>query len=153
MEDHPGDLRVDMRFNPLWPDCNPLYAKQGTEPAQEHKFACQLTKAAIAVAIVQPESYSDYVNWVYDNQEGMSGNQAYQEARRLVGKEKFDEAVDSEAVKERMERDMDYSIRLDVKSVPQIFMQKGYLGGTITRLKLERYLREAFSWEKPDPVN
>lgn len=147
---HSSDMRLQLRFNPLSPACNPVILPPG---APEHQFACPLATIGLAVAEVDPEAFGDFSEWLFENQEGMTPLAAEEEARKRVKDvEAFNQALDpktdlGQKVQKRLHNDVDLSRSIEIESVPQIYMKKGQLRGVITAEKVERLLGRAFGWE------
>lgn len=148
LAEHPGQFRVDLRMNPLWPDCNKHFASY--KPPTKHRYACDAAKAALAVAKVDPAAYPDFADWLFEHQNDLSAYSIAQEARRRVDAEKFDAALESKEVNDRLARDMQLADAVELETVPQVYLGSGQLEGIITRLKLEKVLAEEFGWNGSD---
>lgn len=145
MARHPGQLRVDVRFYPLWHGCNTSIPK-GVMDAK-HRDACPLTRNALAVAMLKPEAFAEFVDWLYENQAAMDDTMATQAAHKQVEKASWQRAMDDPALWNRMREDMDLAGQLDIHTVPQIYLEKGQVYGGINARNLEALLAESFHWK------
>lgn len=147
---HSTEMRLQLRFNPLSPSCNPQVPPP---PMPEHQFACPLATIGLAVAEVQPDAFNSFAHWLYQNQEGMTPLVAEAEARKRVSDiDKFNQALDESSplgqkIQQRIRNDVDLAKSIDLLSVPQIFMSEGQLRGVITTEKVERLLGRAYKWD------
>ena len=144
MARHPGQLRVDVRFYPLWHGCNPSIPKGGMDA--KHRDACPLTRNALAMALLKPGSFGEYVDWLYENQTMMDDTLATNAAHQRVDQTRWQKALDDPALWRRIREDLELARHLDIHSVPQIYMEKGQVYGGINAGNLESLLAESFHW-------
>lgn len=142
MARHPDKLRVDVRFYPLWHGCNNRITRGAMEV--KHRDACPLTRNALAVAMLKPEAFAEYVDWIYENQATMSDTLATKAAHLRVDKEQWNKTLDDPALWNRIREDLDLAQKLDIHSVPQIYLDKGQVYGGINADNLEALLAESF---------
>lgn len=136
--------RVEMRFAPLDPSCNPTWADE-EHVSEAHRQACALTKIALAVAAADETAFAEFSAWLYGHQAGMTAERAEQEARRRVGADAFDNALAAAAVSERLTEDVRLAQSADVRSVPRLFVPAGPLDGVILHSNLAEALRRSFA--------
>ena len=141
---HPNEFRVDVRFDPIGP-CNDRY--RNIQLDKEQRSACIFTRAATAVAHVDPSAFSDYLNWLYDNQGDLNAVEVLAEAKARVDPSLFDEAADSNEVWLRSEQDMQLATSMDSKTVPRLFIPAGEIMGQITPNRLDTLLAQHFDWQ------
>ncbi|MBX3436686.1 MAG: thioredoxin domain-containing protein [Planctomycetaceae bacterium] len=137
-------LRIEMRFAPLDPSCNPVWSTE-EDVAAAHRQACELVRIALAVAATDEAAFAPFADWLYTNQRGMTVERAAGEARQRVDAVGFDAAVTSAAVSDRLEADVRLAKELDVRSVPRLFVAGGPLIGPILRENLAVTLRRTFA--------
>jgi uncharacterized membrane protein/predicted DsbA family dithiol-disulfide isomerase len=139
---HPDKLRVDVRFYPLWHGCNNRIPRGAMEA--KHRDACALTRNALAVAMLKPEAFAEYVDWVYENQATMDDTLATNAAHLRVDKQQWNKTLDDPALWNRMREDLEWAQKLDIHSVPQIYLDKGQVYGGINADNLEALVAETF---------
>ena len=141
---HPDRLRVDIRMAPLSPLCNPIISKKAI--TAKHRVACAAARAALAVARVRGDAFSEFSDWLYLHRETMFVEQIIDEGRRSVGADPFDRAFDSAAVAARLEADVALVARFGANSVPRLYIRQGQIRGFSSDANLERFLAEKFEW-------
>jgi len=143
---HPGKLRVDLRLNPLWPECNPRFGE--AKPPPKHRFACGLARLALALTLVDEQAFPAFAHWLYENQEQMTLFRAEQEARQRVDSAKLDAALQSPLVEARLKHDLDLGNRLNLQLIPQVYIPRTQrrLSGQFTRLRMEGILHDELGW-------
>ncbi|QGJ68717.1 Hypothetical protein PBC10988_3780 [Planctomycetales bacterium 10988] len=149
LKEHPDDLRVDLRMNPLWSDCNPYISPEVQE--ERHQYACQAALVGIAIAEAAPEKFEEYSEWAFRHQTHLTPYLLEQKGRELLGEATFDELYQSDEIKDRLAKDMQLSGRVKVAIVPQLYLGKRRLSGAITRVKLLEILDEEFNWGESKP--
>lgn len=147
MERYPGQLRVDMRFFPLW-KCNDMM--KGANFTDDHRHACRFARYAWAVAHASPEKFEEFVNWVYENQEELERADAIRKAEELIGVAEFKAALESDAVSLREQQDLAHAKKLHLTGVPHVFMVGGQVYGGMSFNSLEKLFTEQFGWEPSD---
>ncbi|MCE9556447.1 MAG: thioredoxin domain-containing protein [Planctomycetes bacterium] len=145
MSRHPGKLRVDVRFYPLWHGCNPTIPKGAMDT--KHREACPLIRNALGVAMLKPDAFAEYVDWLYENQSTLDDTQATSAAHKRVDKSGWQKAMDDPALWRRMREDIELARQLDIHTVPQIYMDQGQIYGGINVRNLESLLSESFAWK------
>jgi len=133
---HREELRIEYRFAPLSPACNPRW--HGTEPAPEQRHACELAKLLLAVALADQRQFEPFQEWLYEHQLGLTLEAADAEAERRIGRDYLTEALKNPAIAERLRSDVAQAERLQVKTVPKLFMKNGSVVGPLTVGSLER---------------
>lgn len=144
MAQYPGQLRVDMRFFPLW-KCNDMM--RGAKLSEDHKDACKLVRYATAVAIADPEVFETYVNWLYDNQEEMTAEKASDKAREVVGRDEFEKAMTSDTLTRRERQDGDLAKSFVLTGVPHVFMAGGQVYGGMSYRSIDKLFQKEFGWK------
>jgi uncharacterized membrane protein/protein-disulfide isomerase len=134
---HREELRIEYRFAPLSPACNPRW--HGTEPAPEQRHACELAKLLLAVALADQRQFEPFQEWLYEHQLGLTLEAADAEAERRIGRDYLTEALKNPAIAERLRSDVAQAERLQVKTVPKLFMKNGSVVGPLTSVSLKRY--------------
>jgi uncharacterized membrane protein/protein-disulfide isomerase len=133
---HREELRIEYRFAPLSPKCNPRW--QGTEPAPEQRQACELAKLLLAVALADRKHFEPFQAWLYEHQTGLTLEAANEEAERRIGHDDLTEALKNPAIAERLRSDVAQAQRLQVETVPKLFLSNGAVVGPLTPANLER---------------
>jgi tetratricopeptide (TPR) repeat protein len=140
---HPGELRVDVRFFPLWHGCNAGFDKRrGGQPN-----ACSLARNALAVALSKPEAFADYLDWLFENQHEMTETNAVRQAQSLVEAARWQAAIDDLSLWQRLRQDTELARKLDVLDVPQVFLEVGQAYGGVNVGNLDMLLAEVFGWK------
>lgn len=142
---HPDQLRVDVRFYPLWHGCNTTIPKGAMDA--KHRDACPLTRNALAVAMLKPDAFAEFVDWLYENQSTLDNTLATNAALTRVDKANWQKAMDDPALWRRMREDIELARQLDIRTVPQVYMEKGQVYGGINARNLESLLAESFHWK------
>jgi len=117
---------------------------------EEHKYACKFARFAVAVAIAEADKFEQFADWAYDNQGEITDKQALEKAHALVGKEKFEEALQSEELWMRSRQDISLGAKFGLTGVPNIFLPKGQVYGGLSFDSLETLFMEQFGWEQSD---
>jgi protein-disulfide isomerase len=138
IERYPQQLRVDVRFWPLWHTCNRAIRKGSV--SNRHREACDIVRYAIAVAAVDPQAFPGYLDWLYGRASDLNEPLAETEARVRVDSKEFNEARDSSALWQRFNRDMELGRHLGLTSVPRLFLPQGQVYGGVTVDNLEELL-------------
>jgi len=133
---HRDELRIEYRFAPLSPTCNPRW--QGTEPAPEQRQACELAKLLLAVTLADQKQFEPFQEWLYEHQLGLTLEAAKMEAERRIGRDELAAALKNPAIAERLRSDVAQAQRLQVKTVPKLFLSNGAVVGPLTPANLER---------------
>lgn len=133
---HRDELRIEYRFAPLSPACNPRW--QGTEPAPEQRNACELAKLLLAVALVDRKQFKPFQAWLYEHQAGLTLEAANAEAESRIGRDDLTEALKNPAIAERLRSDVAQAERLQVVVVPKLLLNNGAVIGPVTPANLER---------------
>ncbi|NIL96381.1 MAG: thioredoxin domain-containing protein, partial [Planctomycetales bacterium] len=141
---YPQQLRVDVRFWPLWHTCNDAVPKGSV--SDRHRAACDLVRYALAVAAVDPEAFPGYLDWLYGRAADVNEPLAETEARVRVDQEAFDKARDSVAVWQRFNDDIELGYRLGLTSVPQLFLEQGQVYGGVTVENLDQLLTRLYGF-------
>ncbi|MGB6042516.1 MAG: vitamin K epoxide reductase family protein [Pirellulales bacterium] len=146
---HP-EVRVDIRFWPLWHACNDELDKALADG--RHRYACVLVRCAIAVAAVDGNAFPEYLHWIYTNGAVLNETAAVSKARELVGSEAFDKALDSPAMWKRFSRDMELGNQLEMKTktLPRLFIENGEVYGGVTVQNLEDLLVQRYGLQPID---
>ncbi|MCE9544358.1 MAG: thioredoxin domain-containing protein [Planctomycetia bacterium] len=147
LERHPRQLRVDERFYPLWHACNDRI-NSGVMDAR-HKDACVLSRLALAIAVAKPAAFTEFVDWVFDNQGKIDEAAATREALKHVDQAALDRAMDDPAVWQRLRKDVELANQLNINSVPRIFLPSGQVYGGLNAENFEALLAEEFKWQAP----
>jgi uncharacterized membrane protein len=142
---YPGQLRVDVRFWPLWHTCNDAITKGGV--AERHRDSCELVRCALAVAQVDPGAFPDYLEWMYAQGANLNEALAHAEALARVDGQAFEKALDSVQLWQRFADDLRLGRRFQVNSVPQMFLARGQVFGGITAANLEQLLTTEYGLE------
>ncbi|REK29164.1 MAG: hypothetical protein DWQ42_03885 [Planctomycetota bacterium] len=142
---YPGQLRVDMRMFPLSVGCNKMM--KGAQFTDEHRYACELSRLAIGVALADPEKFEPFVNWIYENQKEVDEELARAKASELVGDQALDEAMNDDAMWLRSRRDVELGASYRLTGVPNMFLAGGQVYGGMSRGSLEKLFTEQFAWE------
>ncbi len=142
MKGSPGKVRIDIRFNPQWPTCNRHVSEGGH--GEKHRYACQLARIGIAVAVADSSAFAPFVDWLYENQKGMTVEKATEEAKSRVDVERYQQALDSGLVDRRLEEDVAFMQQLDVEVIPAIYFPRGQAVGTISKESLQSLMSAEF---------
>jgi protein-disulfide isomerase len=139
---YPEQLRVDVRFWPLWHTCNDAIRKGSV--SNRHREACDTVRYAIAVAAVDPQAFPGYLDWLYSRASDMNEPLAETEARVRVDSKEFNKARDSSVLWQRFRRDMELGNRVGLSSVPRLFLPQGQVYGGVTVDNLEELLKRLY---------
>ena len=145
MARHPGQLRVDFRFYPLWHGCNVTIPKGASDAT--HKHACELTRSALAVAMLKPEAFAGYVDWLYENQATMDETQAAKEASSKVGGVAWRKAMDDPVLWKRLREDVEMARQLGIQTAPRMYLESGQVYGEVKQSNLDELLSRQFAWQ------
>lgn len=143
MARYPGKLRVDVRFFPLG-KCNDVMKNR--EVSEKHKHACPLARDAWAVAAVDSSKFSGFVNWLYDNQKGMTPEKSAAHVKTIVDAAKYEAALSSNDVALREQQDLRLAGNFGLTGVPHIFMVGGQVYGGMSFGSLEKLFSDQFGW-------
>ena len=138
---YPGKIRVDVRFFPLG-KCNDIMRNR--DPGEKHKHACKLARDAWAVAMAKPDEFSGYVNWLYDNQDGMTSQKSSAKSKELVGAAEYTKARQSDDVALREQQDLSLARDFGLTGVPHVFMSGGQVYGGMSFKSLETLFTKQF---------
>lgn len=141
---HPGKLRVDVRMFPHSPDCNDAQIVKNSPPG--HERACEFARIALAVADVDESAFGGYSDWLYEQAPELTGDAALAEAARRVGKEQLESALNSQTIDARLDEDLDLAKKARLITTPQMYLQRGQIGGRLEKGNLLRLLETDFGW-------
>ena len=147
---YPDQLRIDIRFVPLWYTCNERIGKRTT--GSRHRDACELVRLVLGVAHAAPDKFPTYLDWMYSQGDTLSATLAEVEARARLDEDQWNAARDDEAVWQRFRADLKLSHQFNINSVPQMFLSVGQVYGGITSGNLERLLVETAGLTPPDAI-
>jgi uncharacterized membrane protein/protein-disulfide isomerase len=141
---YPADYRLEVRFAPLSPECNPAWPKE-TIVALAHQEACEIARISLALAAVDPMGFESFCDWIYDNQEVMTAKLASKEARLRIGSDRFDHSLSSSAVHRRLANDVETAGRFGIRAVPQLIVPGGKVDGASSAQELLKLFDDVYS--------
>lgn len=87
LRDRPGLVAVVLLPTPLNRACNP-HAPEGMDARFDE--SCELARVALSVFLADRAGFADFDRWMYEPQAPRSAEEAWAEALRRVGEEKFE---------------------------------------------------------------
>ncbi|NIM08263.1 MAG: thioredoxin domain-containing protein [Planctomycetales bacterium] len=135
---YPQQLRIDVRFWPLWHSCNDAIEEDSV--SDRHRDACEIVRHALAVAAVDSQAFAGYLDWLFGQASPATAATAETEARARVDGQAFSGKRDAPALWKRFDRDVELANQLGVTSVPRLFLSEGQVYGSVTVGNLEELL-------------
>ncbi len=105
---------------PLNPACN----EKIEELEPRHRDACDLARLAYAVWTVNPDRFTEFHRWLFENQGRIDAAAAHEHAALLVGQVALNEALSGDAMAKLVHRDVEIAKLLSLSSTPGLFVGK-----------------------------